>query len=33
MPHVEEPERFLKVLNDFLKRAEQRLLQPAHSSG
>ena len=33
MPHVEEPERFLAVLNDFLKRAEQRLPRPAGSSG
>ena len=31
MPHVEEPEQFMNVLNDFLKRAEQKLLQPAHS--
>jgi len=33
MPHVEEPERFLAVLNDFLKRAEQQLPRPAGSSG
>jgi L-proline amide hydrolase len=29
MPHVEEPEEFMKVLNDFLVRAEQRMLEPA----
>ena len=33
MPHVEEPERFLRVLNDFLKRAEQRLPRPVSSGG
>ncbi|MCI0621305.1 MAG: proline iminopeptidase-family hydrolase [Acidobacteria bacterium] len=31
MPHVEEPERFMNVLNDFLKRTEQQASQPVNS--
>jgi len=30
MPHVEEPEQFINVLNQFLRRAEQQMLHPNH---
>jgi len=32
MPHVEEPEEFMTVLNHFLRLAEQRVLQPTRSA-